>query len=211
MSLLDYFSKDGFRREEFVFDTIAPVYDFITMFATMKYSKAINQLRKHLPIGGASVLDVGCGTGQWARLFKELGATRVVGIDLSGRMLARARRSYPDIEFYKVNAVDMRMFEDNSFDIVTASFVLHGPDRYNRNRILSEMIRVARVAVVVHDFDSRPLPFFSRLVENIERSHYRDFQASFLDDLRQFGYGVRKVELRSHLALYILNKRMRVG
>ena len=157
------------------------------------------------------MLDIDCGTGKWERLFKQLRAARVIGIDLSDKMLARARRSYPDIEFYKVNAVDMRMFEDNSFDIVTASFVLHGPDRYNRNRILSEMVRVARVAVVVHDFDSRPLPFFSRLVEDIERSHYRDFQETFMDDLRQFGYGVRKVELRSHLALYILNKRMRVG
>ncbi len=211
MGIRDYFSKDGFRREEFVFNTIAPVYDLITMFATMKYRKAINQLRRHLPIGGASVLDVGSGTGKWAVLFKQLGATRVVGIDLSDKMLSRARVSYPDIEFYKLNAVNMSMFEDNSFDIVTASFVLHGPDRYNRNRILGEMVRVARVAVVVHDFDSRPLPFFSRLVEDIERSHYRDFQSTFMDDLRQFGYGVRKVELRSHLALYILNKRMRVG
>ncbi len=211
MSLFDYFSKDTFRREQSVFNTVAPIYGLITMMTTGKYRRALKQLQRHLPLGGASVLDVGCGTGAWTKLFLNLGATRVVGIDLSEKMLQKARATIPEIEFYHVNAVDMRMFENDSFDIVTSSFVLHGPDRYNRNRILSEMVRVARVAVVIHDFDNRPLPLFTRLLEDLERSHYRDFQKTIMEDLARFGYAVRKVDLRSHLALYIINKRMRIA
>jgi toxoflavin synthase len=62
---------------------------------------------KHLPVGLAerdtllaalpdlrsrSVLDVGAGTGVYARLFKQLGAGRVVGVDASPEMVASARR-----------------------------------------------------------------------------------------------------------------------
>ena len=98
----------------------------------------------------------------------------MIGIDLLGKMLIKARNTYPYIEFYKINAVDMRLFKDNSFDIVTASFVLHGPDRYNR--ILSERVRVARVTVVVHDFSQETQPFLTRFGESMERSYYKDFQ-----------------------------------
>ncbi len=210
MSLADYFSKDNFKREEFVFNTVAPFYDLITMSTAGKYRRAISLLTRNLPLGAASVLDVGCGTGAWIGQFKQIGPTRLVGIDLSDKMLSKARSAHPDIEFYKLNAVDMSMFDNSSFDIVTSSFVLHGPDRYNRNRILSEMVRVARVAVVVHDFGQGDLPFLTRLGENMERSHYKDFQETFYMDLQQFGYATKVIELPSHLALYILHKRMRV-
>lgn len=42
------------------------------------------------PVKGRRVLDAGCGTGRYARLLTALGA-RVVGIDRSPAMLARAR------------------------------------------------------------------------------------------------------------------------
>ena len=42
------------------------------------------------PVAGRRVLDAGCGTGRYVQLLDALGA-RVVGIDLSAAMLARAR------------------------------------------------------------------------------------------------------------------------
>ena len=39
---------------------------------------------------GARLLDAGCGSGQWAVAFAELGC-RVVGVDLAPAMIARAR------------------------------------------------------------------------------------------------------------------------
>jgi toxoflavin synthase len=41
---------------------------------------------------GRSVLDVGTGTGFYPRIFKRLGAGRVVGVDSSAEMIAYARR-----------------------------------------------------------------------------------------------------------------------
>lgn len=46
-------------------------------------------------VGGAPVLDVGCGPGQVGRYLADRGA-RVVGVDLAPEMLAIARRRNPD-------------------------------------------------------------------------------------------------------------------
>lgn len=42
-------------------------------------------------VSGKSVLDVGCGTGVSTRLIKQLGAARVIGIDISSEMLQVAQ------------------------------------------------------------------------------------------------------------------------
>ena len=52
-------------------------------------------LRALLPdLRGLRVLDLGCGYGWFCRWARESGAARVVGIDVSERMLQRARRDY---------------------------------------------------------------------------------------------------------------------
>ena len=45
-------------------------------------------------VAGRDVLDAGCGTGRYARLLRERGARRVMGVDRSLAMLARAERSW---------------------------------------------------------------------------------------------------------------------
>ena len=53
------------------------------------------------------VADVGCGPGHVARYLREQGV-RVLGIDLSPRMIDRARKRSPDVEFV---VGDMRALE----------------------------------------------------------------------------------------------------
>ena len=51
-------------------------------------------LMKMLPdLKGRSVLDIGCGMGQHAMQYATLGAERVLGIDISAKMLAYAREN----------------------------------------------------------------------------------------------------------------------
>ena len=47
-------------------------------------------------LAGRRVLDLGCGFGWFCRWAREHGAASVVGIDLSERMLARARQDTDD-------------------------------------------------------------------------------------------------------------------
>ncbi|MGW1838127.1 class I SAM-dependent methyltransferase [Streptomyces sp. NPDC002067] len=50
-------------------------------------------LRALGPVGGARVLDVGCGSGAYVRALRRRGASQVVGVDVSAPMIAEARRA----------------------------------------------------------------------------------------------------------------------
>lgn len=94
-------------------------------------------------IEGDSVLEVGCGTGVLAReVIKRVGTGGgVVGLDLSESMLTVARGICPDVDFRQGNAMSLP-FDDESFDVVIASFVLmFVPDPV---KAVSEMWRVLR-------------------------------------------------------------------
>ncbi|CAN5407971.1 hypothetical protein BH24GEM3_BH24GEM3_12470 [soil metagenome] len=99
--------------------------------------------------GGERVLDVGTGTGIVARpAALALGAAgRVVGIDLSERMLAVARTRAEEagvaasIDFRRMDAEVLEL-EERSFDAVLSLFaLLHFPDPL---AALREMLRVLR-------------------------------------------------------------------
>src|SRR5438477_13204952 len=49
-------------------------------------------------VRGSSILDLGCGEGGYSRELARRGA-KVVGVDGSSRLIARARERAPDIEY----------------------------------------------------------------------------------------------------------------
>ncbi len=76
-----------------LFATIADRYDFITAFLSCGRDRAWKaQLAELAGVGpGARVIDLACGTGDIAFALAARGA-RVVGVDLTFRMLELARR-----------------------------------------------------------------------------------------------------------------------
>jgi SAM-dependent methyltransferase len=84
-------------------------------------------LRSMLPaIDGGRVLDLGCGYGWFCRWALEQGADRVVGVDLSERMLTKARASTSDarIEFERLDLDEIEL-PTAAFDLVYSSLTLH--------------------------------------------------------------------------------------
>lgn len=74
---------------------------------------------------GASVLDVGSGTGFYLGLWRELGAGRVVGSDLTDVAAERLAATHPEAEVVRFDAGDPDPpFPDASFDAVSAMDVL---------------------------------------------------------------------------------------
>jgi len=130
---------------------------------------------------GSTVLDMACGTGE---LCLELAARkncRIVGIDLSRRMIefARKRNRYDTVRFIHRDGTDLRGLEPASFDYATILFLLHEIPREKQVGVLKEASRVARHVVVI---DSRvPLArnlhgIALRLVEaSGGAEHYRPF------------------------------------
>jgi ubiquinone/menaquinone biosynthesis C-methylase UbiE len=79
---------------------------------------------------GLRLLDLGCGFGWFCRWARRQGAAHVLGIDVSERMLARARADTDDSAITYTRA-DLEHLElpPASFDLAYSSLVLHYIER----------------------------------------------------------------------------------
>lgn len=84
-------------------------------------------LRALLPhLRGRSVLDLGCGYGWFCRWARRHGAARVVGIDVSEKMLARARATTDDPAItYLREDLERLTLPAASFALAYSSLALH--------------------------------------------------------------------------------------
>jgi ubiquinone/menaquinone biosynthesis C-methylase UbiE len=93
---------------------------------------------------GATILDVGCGTGIASAPF-TLNGFPVTGVDPSEGMLAKAKEQYPDAVFVQGSA-EALPFPNERFDVAIAAQMFHWVDRA---RALDEMQRVLRPAGMI--------------------------------------------------------------
>ncbi|MCR9213290.1 MAG: class I SAM-dependent methyltransferase [Proteobacteria bacterium] len=89
------------------------------------------------PVEGKTVLDLGCGDGQYSRLMKKMGASKVVGIDQSFGMLNLAWNAEVQeplgCEYHCANAAEFESRE--LYDIVLGNFLLNYAS--NREQLLA--------------------------------------------------------------------------
>jgi 2-polyprenyl-3-methyl-5-hydroxy-6-metoxy-1,4-benzoquinol methylase len=75
---------------------------------------------------GKKVLDVACGEGHFTRILREAGASKVVGLDISERMIALARlqeaKEPMGIEYLVADARSIVAQQD--FDVVVSAWLL---------------------------------------------------------------------------------------
>ena len=69
------------------------------------------------------ILDLGCGTGLCAELFKPL-AKKIVGVDLSSNMLQVAKEKYLYDELVLADANEFLQTRDEQFDLIILGDVL---------------------------------------------------------------------------------------
>ncbi|MCD8141615.1 MAG: class I SAM-dependent methyltransferase [Planctomycetaceae bacterium] len=84
-------------------------------------------LEKLLPdMKGLRVLDLGCGYGWHCRYTADHGAAEVVGVDLSEKMLERARADthQPQVRYVR-SAIEDIDFPADSFDLALSSLAFH--------------------------------------------------------------------------------------
>ena len=78
-------------------------------------------------VRGKSVLDLACGEGYYCRPLKHSGAAKVVGVDISSKMIDLARdkeaKDHLGIRYECMDALKLPVI--GRFDIVLGSFLLH--------------------------------------------------------------------------------------
>jgi ubiquinone/menaquinone biosynthesis C-methylase UbiE len=103
----------------------------------------------------ATILDIGTGLGDipdhLRRDAERMGATiATIGVDEAVEVLAAARSRGRLTHVVAARALALP-FRDGSVDVVTCSQLLHHFENQDAERLLAEMNRVARRAVVVSD------------------------------------------------------------
>lgn len=75
-------------------------------------------------VNGKKLLDIGCGMGQHARQYAEMGAQSVLGIDISEKMLeyAQTHFSAPEITYQRLALEEIDSLT-GPFDLITSSLV----------------------------------------------------------------------------------------
>ncbi|MHB8072714.1 class I SAM-dependent methyltransferase [Desulfosporosinus fructosivorans] len=118
-----------------IYDKIGFAYD-----TTRKADpEIIRRLYHHLQLGvGSTVIDIGCGTGNYTMALKQYGLT-MTGVDISSTMIDNARTKAPDITWVKSDATILP-FEDAAFNGAISTLVIHHYEELERP--FKEAIRV---------------------------------------------------------------------
>ena len=143
---MDY-QRNRHARE--LFDGIAAQYDWVPdLFSFFQYQRWRRYLVSRLQAGpDSTVLDLCTGPAGVAMLMAQKHSCRVVGVDLSPRMLSRAQHNIAgkgltgQVHLVMGRAEDLA-FADESFDAVCVTFLLRYVD--DPESTMREMIRVLK-------------------------------------------------------------------
>jgi ubiquinone/menaquinone biosynthesis C-methylase UbiE len=131
------------------------------------------------------IIDIACGTGSFA--FKlALKSKHVTGIDYSESMIRVAmkrkdRTAVNNVDFILDNAVNLKKFRHNEFDIATLSMAIHQFSQEMGFQVLIESMRIAREILII-DYSYPLIPdiyrYMVQLVERIAgKEHYSNFRS----------------------------------
>ncbi|MEV0224545.1 class I SAM-dependent methyltransferase [Streptomyces sp. NPDC050704] len=179
---------EGYGIWSTTYDGPNPAFDFD--------EPLVAEIAEALPTG--VVLDAACGTGRIAAALAEQGH-RVLGVDSSPEMLARARRRVPQGDFH---LGDLRRLpvDDNTVDLAVCSLALtHVPDL---RPVMAEFARVLRPGGHLVTADVHPERVARGLVPTVRRpdgtpgrvASYRHGPGDYLRAALPTGLHVRRCE-----------------
>lgn len=160
------------RRTRRFFNRVSPLYPLVERHLFPEYRRALDRLG--LP-PELRVLDLATGTGLLAGAFSERGHA-VSGLDFADRLLKRARRRFPRVDFRNFDLLHLDRIEADSFDLVSMGYFLHGLSPDFRRYILRESARIARAQVLIFDYGCDG-GWFVRFIEWFEGPNYPAFIA----------------------------------
>ena len=202
-----------------VADLIAEKYaadgpQVVADYSRLDFSKHVELMRRHMGLRpGASVIDIGCGTGALVVELAREGAS-VTGVDtfeeaggIDRRIVeARLREGGVAAEIVAASASSLP-FADGAFDLAVSVGMLEHEPPGERRRVLPEMMRVVRpggfLCLIAGPTNLTPIDQHlpGHAFANW-RSHEGKVKVAQRDDRRQFldvPWGISRRELREAL------------
>jgi len=159
-----------------------------------------------------TILEVGCGTGQWLRDFVKWGAQpkNVTGIDLLVDRLAQARRLCPPGVRIQCTSGAQLPFVDQTFDLVFQSTVFTSIlDLDLKRRVAAEMVRVVKRQGLILWYDYHVNNPWNSDVQGVKRREIYDLFPNCRIDLERITLLpplARVLAPYSYLACYLMEK-----
>lgn len=147
--------------------------EFVT---SMKYiHKYLEVLEQQKPKSEIKILDVGAATGRYSVPLAEEGYD-VTAVELVKHNLSRLKAKGSTVKAYQGNAMNLKRFEDNSFDVVLVfGPMYHLHEREEKMKALSEAKRVVKpegyifVAYIMNEYSVITYAFKEKhILEGIE-------------------------------------------
>jgi SAM-dependent methyltransferase len=183
-----------------LFHRIAPIYNRFGAMQRRMFAPAVAEHRDAIGAEpGDSFLDVGCGTGVLLAVLREAGF-RAEGVDAAPNMVREGQKAGQTCALGDIGAG--LPFPDSSFDFVISSFVAHGLDAGLRRGLYREAGRIARKAVIIHDYRGRQGPL-TEIVEWFEGGDFFNFAESAEAEMREAFGELEVIDLARSKAWYV--------
>ena len=116
---------------------------------------------------GKRVLEIGCGRGGTTSLWYKNGASYVAGIDISPEGIKKAKQTAEEkklpIDYFDMNAEEMT-FDDNSFDVIVGTGVIHHLELEKSYAELSRLLSNDGHAIFEEPLAHNPIVNFYRFL-----------------------------------------------
>lgn len=179
------------------YNRIAPLYDFLETLAERRYRNW--RQRVWSLVEGPKVLEVGVGTGKNMPYYPP--GVQVTGVDLSEKMLLRARRRAErmglSVTLLQMDA-QVLDFPDDTFDSAVATFVFCSvPDPVQGLREMTRVVRPGgRIVLLEHVRAEHPL--LGRLMDLLDPLVARlmgpHINRETVENVRRAGLTLERVE-----------------
>jgi ubiquinone/menaquinone biosynthesis C-methylase UbiE len=186
-----YYTSQNFHGIEggYLNSIAAMTYDTVTAFASPPSETWIRQqLISAIEQKPRRILDLGCGTGSSTLMLKQaFPQAAVMGLDLSPYMLVvagkKAQQARLNIQWQHGLAEDTGL-EEATFDLVTASFLLHETPPKISQLILQECSRLIKPGgqVIILDGNQKRLRHADWLIQLFQEPYSKVYAAGSVED-----------------------------
>lgn len=142
-----------------------------------------------------SILDIGCGIGQYSILTK----TKYLGIDLSNEYIEYAKKLHEKDKNRKFVCADVNSanITNSSFDVALLIDTLHHLSNEENKKLFDTLNRVASNYIVICDpIKQKQTSLIGRFLVNLDRGHYIRSKGDLIQMVQEVFIVEKIVELK---------------